>query len=92
METDLLLRQYCKRLRLPTLAANYRRFAEDAARENRSYERYLLALLEQEVQQRAANQERRRIKAARFPVLYTLDTFDFTAIPNLNQTRILELA
>ncbi len=92
MESDLLLREYCKRLRLPTLAANFRRFAEDAARENRSYERYLLALLEREVQQRAANQEQRRIKAARFPVLYTLDTFDFEALPGLNKVRILELA
>ena len=92
MESDLLLREYCKRLRLPTLAANFRRFAEDAARENRSYDRYLLALLEREVQQRAANQEQRRIKAARFPVLYTLDTFDFEALPSLNKTRILELA
>jgi len=91
METDLLLREYCKRLRLPTLAANYRRFAEDAARENLTYERYLLALLEQEVQQRTANQERRRIKAARFPILYTFDSFDFDAIPHLNKTRILEL-
>jgi DNA replication protein DnaC len=92
MESDLLLREYCKRLRLPTLAANFRRFAEDAARENRSYDRYLLALLEREVQQRAANQEQRRIKAARFPVLYTLDTFDFEALPSLSKTRILELA
>jgi DNA replication protein DnaC len=92
METDLLLREYCKRLRLPTLAANYRRLAEDAARENRPYERYLLALLEQELHQRAVNQERRRIQAARFPVVYTLDSFDFEAVPNLNKTRILELA
>jgi DNA replication protein DnaC len=92
MESDLLLREYCKRLRLPTLAANFRRFAEDAARENHSYERYLLALLEREVQQRTSNQEQRRIKAARFPVLYTLDTFDFEAMPGLNKTRILELA
>jgi hypothetical protein len=53
METDLLLRQYYKRLRLPTLAANCRRFANDAARENRSCERYRLALLEQKAQQRA---------------------------------------
>lgn len=92
METDLLLGEYCKRLRLPTVAANYRRFAEDAASQNHAYQRYLLALLEREVQQRAANQEKRRIKTARFPVLYTLDSFDFTAMPNLNKARVLELA
>lgn len=92
METDLLLRQYCQQLRLPALAANYRRFAEDAARANLSYDRFLLALLEGELQQRAVNQEQRRLRLARFPVPYGLDTFDFTALPQLNKTRILELA
>lgn len=92
METDLLLRQYCQQLRLPALAANYRRFAEDAARANLSYDRFLVALLEGELQQRAVNQEQRRLRLARFPVPYGLDTFDFTALPQLNKTRILELA
>ncbi len=92
METDLLLRQYCKQLRLPGLAASYRRFADDAARDHLNYDRFLLALLEQEVQQRAANREKRRLRQARFPVPYALDTFDFSALPQLNQTRILELA
>ena len=40
METDLLLRQYCKQLHLPALAAHYRHFAEDAARENLTYDRF----------------------------------------------------
>jgi DNA replication protein DnaC len=92
METDLLLRQYCQQLRLPALAANYRRFAEDAARANLSYDRFLVALLEGELQQRAVHQEQRRLRLARFPVPYGLDTFDFTALPQLNKTRILELA
>jgi DNA replication protein DnaC len=92
METDLLLRQYCQQLRLPALAANYRRFAEDAARANLTYDRFLVALLEGELQQRAANQEQRRLRLARFPVPYGLDTFDFAALPQLNKTRILELA
>jgi len=38
METDLLLRQYCKQLHLPALATHYQHFAEDAARENLTYE------------------------------------------------------
>jgi DNA replication protein DnaC len=92
METDLLLRQYCKQLHLPALATHYQRFAEDAARENLTYDRFLLALLEREIQQRATNQEKRRLRLARFPVPYALDTFDFSAIPQLNKTRILELA
>ena len=81
MESDLLLGQYCTQLHLSAVAANYRHFVEDAARANQPYDRFLLALLEREIQQRALNQEKRRLRSAGFPVLYTLDTFDFTAIP-----------
>ena len=34
----------------------------------------------------------RRIKAARFPAVKSLDTFDFTAIASLNKILVLELA
>ncbi len=34
----------------------------------------------------------RRIKEARFPTVKSLDSFDFTAIPSLNKTLVLELA
>ncbi len=92
MGADLLLETYLKRLRLPTVAANYRRFAQEAAHGNQPYERFLLALLEAEVHRQEANSERKRIAQARFPVLKTLDEFQFTAIPSLNRQAILELA
>jgi DNA replication protein DnaC len=92
MEADLLLQTYLKHLRLPTVAANYQRFAQEAAQANQPYERYLLALAEAEAQQREANAERKRIGQAHFPSLKTLDTFDFTAIPAVNKQAILELA
>src|SRR3546814_16275944 len=34
----------------------------------------------------------RRIKAAKFPVAKSLDSFDFAAIPKLNKMQVLELA
>ncbi len=92
MEIDLLVQTYCKRLRLPTLARNYHKFAQEAGQANQTYPQYLLALLEQEVLQREANQERRRIQAARFPVLRTLDSFDFSLVPSVNKAQVLELA
>ena len=92
MEADLLLQTYLKHLRLPAVAANYQRFAQEAAQANQPYERYLLALAEAEVQQREANAERKRIGQARFPTLKTLDAFDFTAIPALSKQAIVELA
>ncbi|MCU0366597.1 MAG: IS21-like element helper ATPase IstB [Bacteroidales bacterium] len=92
METNMLLEAYLKQLRLPTVLQNYRKFADDSARANRSYDHYLLALLEQEVAQREKNRQQRRIKAARFPALKDLATFDFSAVPDLNKVRVLDLA
>ena len=34
----------------------------------------------------------RRIQQARFPVLKSLDTFDYTVMPSLNKTLVLKLA
>lgn len=92
METNLLLESQLRALRLPTFVQNYRRFAEDAARNNQSYDRFLLALVEQEVAQRDLNRQRQALKAAHFPLLKELADFDFSAIPQLNKQRILDLA
>ena len=91
METNLLLESQLKALRLPTFVQNYRRFAEDAARNNQTFDRFLLALAEQEVSQRDLNRQRQALKAAHFPLLKELADFDFSAIPQLNKQRILDL-
>src|SRR4030042_4570249 len=92
METNLLLDAYLKALRLPTFLRNYRKFAEDAAQANQGYDRFLLALAEQEVAQRERNRTAQRIQAARFPVLKELADFDFSCISSPDKQRVLELA
>lgn len=92
METMLLLKAYLKKLRLPTMAADVEKLAAEAARTNLPYERYLLTLVEQEVLQREQNTLRLRLKKAAFPVLKTLETFDFTAIPSISKPEVLRLA
>ena len=92
MEENALLNTYLRQLRLPTFLKNYSRFAADAARNNLDHTRFLLALAEQEVQQRESNMIQRRIKAARFPVLKELADFDFSALPKLNKAEILDLS
>lgn len=92
METNLLLESHLKTLRLATFREQYRQVAEDAAGNNLGYDQYLLALAEQEVTQRHLNSQRQRIKGARFPVFKELADFDFSAIPNLNKQRVLDLA
>jgi len=92
MENNALLETYLRCLRLPTFAKNYRQFAQDATQNNLDYVRFLLALTEQEIQQREHNMVARRIKSARFPVLKELADFDFSAVPTLNKAEILDLA
>lgn len=92
MTENLLLNTYLKQLRLPTFIQNYPKFAEDAARANLTYDRFLLSLAEQEVHQRELNREVRRIKAARFPFLKELADFDFSCVPSLSKAQVLDLA
>ena len=82
MEANLLLEAYLKQLHLPGFLRSYGSFAADAARNNEDPVRYLLALAEQEVQQREQNRQRERVKQARFPVLRELADFDFSAVPS----------
>jgi DNA replication protein DnaC len=84
----ILLRQ----LKLPTVAANYRRLAQEAASSGQPYAEYLLTLLEQEISQRDVNRRKRRIQDARFPRLHTLDEYDFSLMPDLPQPKVLQLA
>ncbi len=92
MSVDVRLPVLLRQLRLPAMAAHYRKLAQEAAQAGRTYEAYLLALAEQEVSQREVNRRRRRIREARFPVLRTLDEFDFAALPSLSRTQVLDLA
>jgi DNA replication protein DnaC len=92
MEANLLLDSYLKSLRLPGFLRNYRKFAEDAAQANLSFDRYLLSLAEQEIAQREKNRQARLTKAARFPVFKELADFDFTCVPSLSKPQVLELA
>jgi DNA replication protein DnaC len=87
-----LLDSYLKELRLPTFLEHWRSFSEDAAQSNLNYERFLLALAQQEVTQREQNRKERRIKAARFPAMKELADFHFSAIPSLSKAKVLQLA
>jgi len=92
MTGDILIRSYLKRLRLPYIAQHYSRLAREAAVRNQPYQDYLLALLESEVLQQEEHAQKLRLSKAHFPVLKTLDSFDFSAIPSLNRALILELS
>ena len=52
---------------------------------------YLLRLAELELIDRHQRMVERRIRAARFPAVKSLDTLDFPAIPSLNKALVMEL-
>src|SRR5437588_6494480 len=92
MQDKALLETYLRTLRLPTFVQNYQVFAQDAARSNLSFERYLFGLCEAEMLQREANRVERAIGNAKFPVMKELDSFDFSAVQGISQPRVVELA
>jgi len=86
-----LIKLYAKQLRLPTVA-RYEEVLREAAAASWDYAAFLEALLAAELAQRQENQQRRRVKAARFPQLKTLDSFACARLPHLSQARVYQLA
>lgn len=89
---EILLSHYLKTLKLPTFQREYQKLARLCATEGVDHTGYLTRLAEREMIERDRRKVERRIKAARFPVVKSLDSFDFTAIPKLNKMQVLELA
>jgi len=88
----VLLRHHLTALRLPTVKAECEQVARECASENIDYLGFLLRLCEHELADRERRACARRLKAARFPQLKSLDDFDFTAQPSLNRALIVELS
>ena len=89
---EILLDHYIKTLKLPTFQREYQKLARLCATEGVDHVGYLFRLAEREMIERDRRKVERRIKAAKFPVVKSLDSFDFTAIPKLNKMQVLELA
>lgn len=70
----------------------YDKVARQCATDSVDYPRYLLRITELELLDRERRATERRIRQTRFPVVETLDSFDFLAIPTLNKAMVLELA
>jgi DNA replication protein DnaC len=88
---QVLLEHHLKVLRLPTMLREYDKLARTCAVEKAGFPHYLLRLTELELLDRDRRATERRIRQAKFPVVKSLDSFDFLAIPVLNKTLVLEL-
>ncbi len=89
---QILLNHRLKSLRLPTVLREYGKLAKQAAAEGLDHVQFLARIIELEMIDRERRTIERRIKAAKFPAVKSLDSFDFKAIPALNKMQVLELA
>jgi len=90
-ESTVLLQHHLKQLKLPTMLREYAALAAVCTKDRADYPAYLLRLCERELLDREQRAAERRLKAARFPVVKTIDSFDFKAQPSLNEPLVREL-
>ena len=86
------IESYCKLLSLSSVADNYEKVALDAAKAKLSYQDYLYKLLQQQIIDRVDRSINARIKKAGFKYLATLEEFDFSFQPQIDEKLIRELA
>lgn len=90
-KSTVLLKHHLKALKLPTILSESERIASRCSQENVDHLGFLLQLCELELLERERRSAERRLKAARFAALKTLDGFDFTQRPSINKALIAEL-
>ena len=90
-KSTVLLKHHLKMLKLPTIHEECEKVAIRCARANVDHLGFLLQLCEQELIDREKRAADRRLKAARFPNLKTLEDFQFAAQPSLNRLLVNEL-
>lgn len=90
-KATVLLEHHLKQLKLPTFLREYAAVAYVCGRENQPFETFLLQLCERELIDRQQRATERRIKAATFPTLKTIESFDFAQQPGINEALIREL-
>ena len=79
-------------LRLPTIKTLWPRFAETADREGWPAARFLAAIAEHELTERANRRIERHLAEAHLPSGKTLDSFAFEAVPMISKAQVMAMA
>ncbi len=92
-EVDLGSRivELCRELKLPAVARDATRQATEAVRQRTDPLAYLVDLLETELTERRARRAQRRTREAGFPIVKTLESFDFSRSPDLPEVLLRRL-
>jgi len=89
--TESRLNEQLNALRLLTVQEHYAALASEAAQKQWTHVDYLARLIEGEAQRRQELAIQRRIAAARFPCIKTLDQFDWNWPKKINRTQVQNL-
>ena len=79
-------------LRLPTIKMLWPQFAEQADREGWPAARFLAAIAEHELAERARRRIARHLGEAHLPPGKTMDSFDFDAVPMISKAQVMAMA
>jgi DNA replication protein DnaC len=90
-ENESLLDRHLKYLKLPFMREQHHPMAKQAAKESWSHEDYLEKLADGEASRRMDRSIQRRIRMARFPVVKTLDQFNWTWPKKINRLQVQQL-
>lgn len=85
------LTEVLRRLSLTTIAQHYEDLGREAARDGLGHVEYLRRLAEAEAAARYERSVQRRTKAARLPVLKTLEQFDWSWPKKINRAQVQDL-
>jgi DNA replication protein DnaC len=88
---EVLLKENLKTLNLSHMASHLDSEVRQACDGGASHEEFLLSLTDIELQLRAENRLKRKLKEAKFPLLKTLETFDYASAPQLDKRLLREL-
>ena len=92
METKTqTIRDYAGQLRLIGIQDHAEKLINKATEEKCSYLDFLLSLLETEINQRSQSNLEKRIKAAKLPVNYNLDQYDYSFLNGISKQQLKQL-
>lgn len=83
--------ELCRELKLPAIARDAARQATEATRRGTEPLAYLVELLETELSERQSRRALRRTREAGFPVVKTLESFDFSRASHLPEVLLRRL-
>lgn len=85
------LRAKLKLCRLSGISEHYDRIVGESNEMGWTYDSFLEALLDQEIEARENSRFKRLLKQAKFPTLKTIEQFDFSMAPYLSKKEIMDL-